>query len=56
MRALRRKPVKGQRRSYNQVAGTLNEAGILNREGRPWSASRVHAVLRRAEAIEQMTR
>ena len=55
MRTLRRKPVKGQRRSFQQVAETLNEAGIFNREGRPWSASRVHAVMRRAEAIEQMT-
>jgi hypothetical protein len=53
MRALRRKPVKGARPSLQTVADTLNAEGVLNREGRPWSASRVHAVLHRAAAIEK---
>lgn len=53
MRALRRKPAKGQQRSFQQIAETLNAADTFNREGRPWSASRVHAVLRRAETIER---
>ena len=53
MRALRRKPVKGARASFQAVADTLNAEGTLNRDGRPWSASRVHAVLHRAAAIEK---
>jgi DNA invertase Pin-like site-specific DNA recombinase len=53
MRSLRRKPIKGDRRSYAAVAAALNADGCLNRERRPWSASRVHAVLKQAAMIEQ---
>jgi hypothetical protein len=53
MRALRRKPVKQERRSYQTIADTLNSEGLLNREGRPWSASRILAVLKQAAIVEQ---
>jgi DNA invertase Pin-like site-specific DNA recombinase len=56
MRALRRKPAKGERRSFQQIADALNAANTLNRENRKWSASRVHAVLRRADRIDQATK
>jgi DNA invertase Pin-like site-specific DNA recombinase len=52
MRQLRRKPVKADRRSYQTIADTLNAEGLLNREGRPWSASRVYAVMKQAAIIE----
>jgi DNA invertase Pin-like site-specific DNA recombinase len=52
MRALRRKPAKGQRRSFATIAAELNAGGTFNRQGRAWSASRVHAVLRQADRIE----
>jgi hypothetical protein len=54
MRDLRRKAHRTARAaSYADIAATLNTEGRLNREGRPWSASRVHAVLRQAAVIEQ---
>jgi DNA invertase Pin-like site-specific DNA recombinase len=56
MRALRRKPARGQRHSYQEIAETLNAEGTHNREGREWSASRVHAVLRRADQIERIAK
>jgi DNA invertase Pin-like site-specific DNA recombinase len=52
MRALRRKPVKRDRRSYAEIAAALNREGTMNRGGRPWSAQRVYAVLKQAEVIE----
>ena len=53
MRELRRKLHRGARgASYADVAATLNAEGRLNREGRPWSASRVHAVLKQAATVD----
>ena len=46
MRQLRRKPVKGTRASYAEVAALLNGEGHRNRSGRDWSPQMVYHVLR----------
>jgi DNA invertase Pin-like site-specific DNA recombinase len=48
MKQLRRKPVKGRRRSLAVIADELNAEGYRNRAGREWSSQMVHHVLRTA--------
>ena len=45
MRRMRRKPVKGQRASFADIAATLNSEGFKNRAGREWSTRMVFHVL-----------
>lgn len=47
MRALRRKPKKGDRKSFAEIAAILNGEGIPTRSGRPWAAQTVGGILRR---------
>lgn len=44
--ALRRKPIKGRRLSFAKIAEQINAEGVTNRSGRPWTAQRVHQVIR----------
>jgi DNA invertase Pin-like site-specific DNA recombinase len=46
MKHLRRKPAKGRRMSFNDIAVQLNQDGHRNRAGREWSAQLVYHVLR----------
>ena len=48
MKQLRRKPPKGRRPSYAQVAAQLNAEGHRNRAGREWSPQLVFHVLQHA--------
>ena len=41
---LRRKPVKGKRASFSDIAATLNAEGFKNRAGREWSTRMVFHV------------
>lgn len=47
MRQLRRKPVKGERLSYDAIAQQLNGEGKTTRYGKPWTRAAVHVVLSR---------
>ena len=47
MRALRRKPKGGQRRSFAEIASILNEEGVLSRTGKPWAPEVVRRILLR---------
>ena len=47
IRQLRRKPRNGERRSYGEVARTLNRESRPSRSGRPWTRGTVHAVCKR---------
>lgn len=47
MRELRRKPKKGPRRSFAEIAAILNQEGVPTRSGRPWAAQTVGGILRR---------
>lgn len=47
MRDLRRKPPKGRRLSYAQIAIQLNHEGLPTRKGGPWKPSAVQAILKR---------
>lgn len=47
MKALRRKPRKGKRRSYAKIAKALNDESLPTRGGKPWGASSVAAILKR---------
>jgi DNA invertase Pin-like site-specific DNA recombinase len=47
MRALRRKPVKGDRLSFDGIAQRLNAEGHTTRYGKPWTRAAVHVVLSR---------
>ena len=47
MQDLRRKPKKGPRASFADIAATLTKEGHTTRSGRPWAAQTVGAILRR---------
>jgi DNA invertase Pin-like site-specific DNA recombinase len=47
MRTLRRKPKKGDARSFAEIAATLNADGIPTRNGGQWAAQTVGKILRR---------
>lgn len=47
IRKLRRKPRRGERPSFQQVADQLNAEKLPTRTGVPWSKGSVHAVCRR---------
>ena len=47
IRQLRRKPVGGNRLSLAKIARRLDDEGFKTREGRPWQASTVRAILGR---------
>jgi hypothetical protein len=47
MLQLRRKPVKGDRLSYQAIADQLNSENLPTRQGKPWRASAVQAILKR---------
>jgi DNA invertase Pin-like site-specific DNA recombinase len=53
MQRLRRKPAGDKRRSYAEIAATLNGQGATNRAGRPWSARMVFHTLKTAAARKQ---
>jgi DNA invertase Pin-like site-specific DNA recombinase len=46
MKQLRRKPAKGRRMSYADIAAQLNQEGHRNRAGREWSQQLVYHVLK----------
>ncbi len=46
IKTLRRKPIKGRRLSFAKIAEQINAEGLTNRSGRPWTAQRVHQVIR----------
>jgi DNA invertase Pin-like site-specific DNA recombinase len=47
MRQLRRKPTNGDRLSYAAIAEQLNAEQAATRQGKPWRASSVQAILKR---------
>ncbi len=47
IKALRRKPTKGKRLSYDEIASQLNSEGIPTRNGGPWRASTIGQILGR---------
>ncbi len=48
LRALARKPRRGRRLSYAQIAAALNSEAIPTRTGRPWAPRTVYGILHRA--------